>query len=87
MENELEPKLLYQAIYANKVEIRVYLNPIGYEGANEVDRIHLWFCNTNDKTQRGWVLDGQEAMDVICGLSKAMVELIEEDAKLVPMNL
>jgi hypothetical protein len=71
--------LVLRSEWSNKawIEVYYYLEPI--EGEHPSDRIHLYVKDADRELPRGWLMNVQDATDIIYGLSKAMCRAIEDN--------
>jgi hypothetical protein len=69
-------KQIFKAIWKNNAEINVVYYDEKLEGEDSSDRIHLLIKPAGGK-ETGFILNIQDATDIIYGLSKAMSVCIE----------
>lgn len=77
--------IIFESIWKNgaKIEVGVYRKPV--EGEDKSDIIHLFIKPAKSKA-RGWIMNIQDANDIIYGLSKAISYAIDNDAPFMPKS-
>ena len=76
-ETNSKMELLFTATWKNKAKIEVGFYKGRIKGEAYGDRIHLLITPADGKT-RGWLMNVQDANDIIYGLSKGISRTIEE---------
>ena len=73
-------ELIFTAIWKNKAKIEFVYYPEPLKGEAESDCIHMLITPAKEKT-RGWIMNIQDANDIIYGLSKTISVAIEKGKK------
>lgn len=79
MNKETKDKIeMFKSVWKNGATIRIVYYKNRQKGEVNSDRIHLLF-KPEDANERGWIMNIQDAVDVIYGLSKACSWAIENE--------
>ena len=73
-------ELIFTALWKNKAKIEFVYYPKPLKGEVESDCIHMLITPHGEKS-RGWIMNIQDANDIIYGLSKTISIAIEKGRK------
>ena len=80
---DMVPRSLFRAVWKNGAEIEVLFYDAPLENEDPSDRLHL-MLRAEGEAPRGWLMNAEDATDIIHGLAMGIQELIEHDVPMRP---
>ncbi len=81
----MKPRSLFRAVWGNRAAIEVLYYDEPLAGEDPSDRLHLMLCPAGEQP-RGWIMNAEDATDIIHGLAMGIAECIARGVPMQPID-